>query len=149
MSWLVITVNDLNDYLVGAQTAALRQAALAPGQSDPFARVMQDRCNYIRNRISKRIRISATPLAVPPELKEHACMFVIESMQGRIPALSLTDDQVRRLNRCYRDPEIATTDEFPISDPDDPVEPPVQQGGHGTIVSKSERLASRQRLKGL
>lgn len=146
--WVVITVADLADYLVGAQVTALRQAALAPGQSDPFERIKADRCNYIRNRISKRISISATPLAVPPELKEHACMLVIESMQGRLD-IELSEDQRSRLRRLYRDLDIAATEDFPVSSPDDPIQPPVQKGGHGIVISTREPIATREHTKGL
>jgi hypothetical protein len=148
--WVVITVDDLADYLVGAQLAALRQAALAQGQTDPFTRIMQDRCNYIRNRISKRISISATPHAVPPELKTCACLLIIEAMSVRLSiAINLDEDQARMVRQAYRDLDIAATDEFPVSLPDDPIDPPVQQGGHGVIVKKPKRLASREQTKGL
>jgi hypothetical protein len=75
MQWVVITANDLNDYLVGVQVDALRQTALADGQDDPFTRVMQDRASYVRRRIegNPSNRISATPYAVPPELKTGTC----------------------------------------------------------------------------
>ncbi len=147
-AWLTIAVTDLNDYLVAAQMTALRSAALASGQTDPFARVMPDRCTYIRNRISNRISISATANAVPPELKTCACMLIIEAMQTRLP-LKLSDDQRRAIERAYKDLDIAGSDEFPISEPDDPMTPTVQRGTGIHIDGRGERQATRETLKGL
>jgi hypothetical protein len=143
-TWLVIADTDLNDYLVGAQMNAFRTAALARGQVNPFATIMQDRCSYVRNRISKRVQISATPYAIPPELKTCACMLIIEAMAGRLAvAITLTEDQVRMIRRAYLDLDIAGTDELPISLPDDPVAAEVQAGGAVRVVNKRDQLRGK------
>lgn len=147
-AWIVIAVTDLNDYLVAAQVAAMRTAALAVGQSDPFTNVMHDRANYVRNRISRRIQISETAFAVPPELKGQTCLLIIEAMQGRLK-LNLTEDQKTAISRAYRDLDIAATDDFPVSTPDDPVQPDVQAGGGMRVVSSRTRAASGSKLSGL
>lgn len=148
-AWIVITAADLNDYLVAAQASAVRTAALATGQSDPFANVMHDRCNYIRNRISKSVQISATAYAVPPELKTCACWLVIEALQTRLPPLRLTEDQKNLITRAYKDLDIAATDDLPVSIPDDPVSPSVNPGTSFQQVSKPTRVAIRAKLDGL
>jgi len=148
-AWVVLTAENLNDYLVAAQASALRTAALASGQADPFATVMHDRCNYIRNRISRRIQISATAYAVPPELKSQACLLVIESMQARIPMLKLSEDQKTLIKQAYRDLDLATTEEFPISTPDDPIDPTVQSGGAVKLVVTPSRKMTRTKMEGL
>jgi len=148
-AWIVIVVDDLNDYLVSVQASALRTAALASGQADPFANIMHDRCNYVRNRISKLISISLTPYAVPPELKTTACWLIIESMQTRIPQLKLSDDQKSLIARAYKDLDIAATKDLPISMPTDPETPAVQSGNGLTQVSKPTRKTSRTKLDGL
>ena len=148
-SWIVIAVDDLNDYLVGAQMSALRASALATGQADPFTNIMHDRANYVRNRISKRIQISLTPYAVPPELKTSACWLIIESMQTRIPSLKLSEDQKRLIDRAYKDLDIAATPELPITVPDDPVVPNVDPGGGAELVTKADRQRTRDKMSGL
>ena len=148
-AWVVITADHLNDYLVAAQMNALRTSALASGQADPFASVMQDRCNYIRNRISRRIQISATAYAVPPELKTQACLLIIESMQARLPVLKLSDDQKNLIKQAYSDLDMAATDDFPISVPDDPINPVVQSGNAVEIVVKPTRRMTRAKMEGL
>lgn len=148
-AWINIVVTDLNDYLVGAQVSALRTAALASGQSDPFENVMHDRTNYVRARISKRISISATAYSVPPELKTCACLLIIEAMQGRLN-LKLTDDQRSAIARAYKDLDIAATIDLPVSTPDDPVDPVVQAGGsNAVVVAKRERPLTGSRLSQL
>jgi len=149
-AWLNIVDTDLNDYLVGAQMNALRTSALATGQTNPFTRIMQDRCNYVRNRISSRIQISETEYAIPPELKTCACMLIIEAMSGRLAvAITLTEDQVRMIERAYKDLEIAGTDRFPISDPDDPVSPSVQTGGGISVQRKRTGTLNGSDMAGL
>lgn len=148
-AWPVIVVGDLNDYQVGAIMDALRTAALADGQADPFDNIMHDRCNYVRNRISKKIQISLTPYAVPPELKTCACWLIVEAMQTRLPGLSLSEDQKSQISRAYKDLDIAATEDLPISVPTDPVTPAVSTGVGFEQISKPTRKASRTKLDGL
>lgn len=148
-AWVVIAAADLNDYLVAAQVSALRTAALASGQADPFTNVMHDRANYVRNRISTRIQISETAYAVPPELKSCTCYLIIEAMQVRIPALKLTEDQRRLVDRAYKDLDLAGTDKLPVSEPDDPTDPDIQPGEGIEQVSAPTRVVTRSKLDGL
>jgi hypothetical protein len=127
-AWTTIAVEDLNDYLVAAQMTALRESALADGQADPFTNIMHARCNYVRNRIAGRVDLSATAYAVPPELKTQTCLLIIEAMQGRIPSLSLTEDQRRQIARAYDDLKIAGTTDFPISTATDAATPETEGG---------------------
>jgi len=147
-AWRVIVRNDLRDYLVAAQVTAFSTAALGSGQADPFTTVMQDRCNYIRNRISKRISLSATDYAVPPELKTTACALILEAMQTRLP-FEFTDAQKRQIDRAYRDLDIAGTEDLPISIPDDPMVAPVQSSGGFQKVRGGPGRFTRQTMRGL
>jgi hypothetical protein len=147
-AWVTITADDLRDYLVAAQVTALRTAALGSGQADPFTRTMQDRCNYVRNRISNRISISATAYAVPPELRTQTCMLIIEAMQPRL-LLPLSKDQTTAIARAYDDLKIAGTKELPISTPDDALTPEVQTAAGVEVASSITRKATRDTLAGL
>lgn len=149
-AWIVIADADLNDYLVAAQMNALRSAALARGQANPFTNVMQDRANYVRNRISRRITISETAYAIPPELKTTTCMLIIEAMAARLAvAITLTDDQVRMVKQAYRDLDLAGTDDLPISTPDDPITPAVQTAGGISVQRKRTGALTGGDLAGL
>jgi len=149
-AWLVIVADDLNDVLLAPQMSALRTAALATGQADPFTESMEKRANYVRSRIAGRVQLSATAYAVPPELKHQACLLIMEAMQGRIPALRLTDDQKTQIARAYKDLDIAGTTDLPISTADDATTPDVQQSSGGvTVVSKPTSTLRKDDFRGL
>jgi hypothetical protein len=149
-AWIVITKELLSASLNEIQLSALQSIALGEGQADPVVELMQDRCNYIRNRISSRVQLSATEYAVPPELKTDACMLIVEALTVRLSiGMELTEDQVRMINRAYSDLDIAGTDDFPISTPDDPVSAEVQTQGGIRVVSKRTRDATGSSMAGL
>lgn len=149
-SWTVIVPADLNRFLVGAQVAALRSAALAAGQTDPAPDTIRDKANYVRSRIGGRVRLSATALSVPPELIEHVCMLALETLSGRLPGLDLSDDQRRRIERVYRDLDIAGKESFPVSAADDP-EVFAADGSTGSMsfVRTGRNINSRRKMSGI
>jgi len=150
MPWQTITAADLDDYNVAAMMTALRTKGLRAGQSDPFASLMQDRCNYVRNRIADRILISATPYAVPPELVTDTIYLIIEAMSTRLSmALELTADQVRMIARAYADLDIAGTPKLRITAPDDPETPNVQAPGGISVTTTTNRKWTREQMNGL
>lgn len=148
-TWIVIRLEDLADYLLGPQLDALNSMALGSGQTEAFTAVMHDRAAYVINRISRRLTISATPYAIPPELKTQVCLLIIEAMQTRL-TLELTNDQKTVIARAYKDLDIAGTAEFPISDPADPVASaafPIS--GHAKIIRPAAGSLSRDSLRGM
>lgn len=148
--WVVITESHLDAYIVAAYADALRTAALGDGQIEPFDEIMRDRASYVRNRISGRVVLSATPYSVPPELKTCTVMLVTEAMSVRLSvALELSEDQRSMIRRAYRDLEIAGTEDLPISVPDDPLTPPVQSPGGVSVVNTSSRPATSKTMEGL
>lgn len=150
-AWITITSSDLNDYLVGAQVNALKTAALASGQTDPFPRVMADIVERARREIQAcpTNKLSATASTIPPELKSQACYLIIEAMQARLPGLKLTEEQrtlisdakdyLKRIAKC----------EIPITEPPDPLADQVQRQGDIELVTKPTRKATRDKLAGL
>lgn len=150
-AWIVITATDLADYSVGAKVDALRTAALASGQSDPFTAVMPSVVATCRNYIAGRAgtQLSATADSVPPEAKGHTCWLIIESLQARLPGLRLTDEEKRMIDRAWSWYRDVAKGVLPVSTPDDPIEAPVQSPGRITLVSSSPRLATRETLGGL
>jgi hypothetical protein len=151
-AWITIQLADLNDYLVGAQVAALNSTALASGQSDRFTKTMTDMVNRIRTKIEgcPRNHISATPLTVPPELKWVACYLIIEAMQAGVPGLKLTEDQRNQIRKANEQlTRIADCKEV-VSVPNDPLTPAdVQRGGATQLISRTRRVASRRETRDL
>jgi hypothetical protein len=149
-AWIVITKEKVKEYLLDPQLSALCAAALGDGQADPFSGIMQDRCNYVISRIAGRVRISATPYAVPPELVSCAALLIIETLQVRLaPGLAMKEDQVRLIRQAYDDLKLAGTPDLSISVPDDPVDADVQQGGGGAVVTTPTKTLNRDALNGL
>jgi hypothetical protein len=149
--WIVMTEEDLNDFLVGAQVNALRTAALATGQSDPFENIMPAIAQRIRLKIASctRNRLSATPDSIPPELKWIAAYLIIEAMQGRIPSLRLSDDQKSQVSEARKQLDRIADCKDVVSEPVDPEESVAQQSGGISLVSSTERAATRTKMNGL
>ena len=147
-AWVSIQASDLDDYQASALVDALRNAALGSDQADPFAALAADRITYIRNRISGRVRTSATPNTVPPELKTCACWLILEAMLGRL-GMNPEDIQGKQITRAYRDLEIAGTVDLPISAADDAAQEDVQAGGAMSIVTIPHKQPNRQSMDGL
>jgi len=150
-AWIVITESNLQQYVVDAQLQALITSALGSGQLEPLQATIRDRSNYVRTRISGRVLVSATPLAVPPELVTDAALIIVQSLVVRLSlGITLTDDQKDMIKLAYKDLDIAGTQELPIALPDDPVTPIVMQTGAGlTIVKKPHRVESRKDYSGI
>jgi hypothetical protein len=152
MPWLTITLADLNDYLVGAQVAALNSSALASGQSARFTNIMTDMVNRIRVKIEScpRNHISATPLTVPPELKWATCYLIIEALQSAIPALQLTEDQRNQIAKANTQLDRIANCTDAVTRPDDPLIPAdVQRGGQAQLLTHSRPMLSRGETKRL
>jgi len=89
-AWLSISLADLNDYLVGAQVTALNSTRWRRARRTVLRRIMTDMVNRIAPRSrAPRNYISATPLAVPPELKWVACYLIIEGDAGGVPRFEI------------------------------------------------------------
>lgn len=98
--WITITVEDLYDYLAAEQVAALQSEALGSGQSDPLPTLIADVTEYIRAEIrgNSGNDVDSAEGAIPPELRSAAIALIVEAAQARLPALELSDDQVRLAN---------------------------------------------------
>ncbi len=120
-AWIVLTTTDLNDYVVAAQAAALRTAALAVGQTDPFPRVMADIASRIRQKIrSGGYKVSVMANALPPELKWVGAYLVLEALQTRLPGLALNEDQKTQIERAVALLDRIADGKDEPSTPDDP-----------------------------
>lgn len=152
VAWTTVVLADLNNYLVGAQVNAVNTAALAAGQADRFTEVQLSVVNRIRNKIEScaNNRLSATLLTVPPSLKQGACLLIIQALQTSIPALKLSEDQVRLIETFESDLTAIAKCDLKVEEPTDPLDPPqVQSGGAIELASSTPRRATRDTLSGL
>jgi hypothetical protein len=153
-TWITITADDLNDYQAGKLINAARTKALGAGQTDPFPRVMADVVANIRAdvRANKSNRVSLTVNSVPPDLRKQTILLIIETMQSRLPGISL-DDDIKTLIKDAKDrlkAIRAQINPIPIAIPDDP-EPidDVQRGGMTETVQDGNSGNSREELNRL
>ena len=151
-TWIQLKPDDLNDYLVAAQLKALRTKALDSEQGDPLLDVIADVSARIRAEIrgNPSNRVSATPDAIPPELKSVAAALIIEAAQARIPGLKFTIDQIRAADNARDYLRRLSRAEVPISAPDDPEDPDtMQRSNHIEVLHfRTDKLKSK-RLRGL
>ena len=151
-AWIIIAVADLDDYLVAAQMAALRNAALGGAQTDPFSRVMPDIIGRMRMKIAscEHNQLSATPNSIPPELKWAACYLIIEAMQTRLPGLKITEEQRTQIEDAKRQLDRIADCKDEVTAPNDPLDPSgIQRGGNIELVTKTPRTATNDSLNGL
>ena len=157
VTWVVITVNDLYPFLVAPQLNALRTAALATGQNDPFTDLLPIQAGRVRDYIvsNPRNRLSATANSVPPGTCVWClCWLMIEALQVRIPSLKLTEDQKKEISNAKNELEkirrAVANNQLLIPQPDDPIDnPPQAFGPNAYVVSSETRLATRETLVGL
>jgi hypothetical protein len=140
-NWITITSDDLNDRTVAELFDALRQEALAAGQTDPMPRIIDDVTNQIRNAIafSGRYQLDAVTSALPKALKEIAVKKITREMKGRL-AQPLSETETADA-KIYEDRLKALIDyRWPIDNADTPLAPaPTQE------VSSSPAITPRTR----
>ena len=151
MSWITITLSDLNDARVAELIDALRKEELGAGQTDPMSRRIQTVVDEIRRCIGN---CTSTPLdadttKIPPGLKDLAVEKIVRGLKGRL-LLSLTDDEKDAEKLYQRRLEQLTRCEWPVDKPDTPItENPVQSKSGVEQASGDCRKASASKLSGL
>lgn len=152
-NWIVLALEDLNDYLVGAQMDALTSAALASGQTNPFGRVMPDVAARIRAEVRgcKSNRVSNLADSIPPDLKWVAAYLVIEAMNTRLSlAVPLTEDQKTLISDAKKYLTRVSQCAVPIAQPSDPESvSDVQSGGMVETAQEGNSGNSREELSRL
>lgn len=143
--WINITVEDLYTYLAAPQVEALRRCAVSKAQPDPVIDAIQNVVLSIRAYIlsNKRNVLSASPYAIPPELKSDACILALEVAQLRIPGFRLTSDQVRLVEEARAKMQQIVSGELVISLPDDQTPEKTIQ-----VVTARRRLMTGKTLEG-
>jgi hypothetical protein len=152
-TWIVIARSDLDDYLLGAGVEALSTAALSPGQTDPFLRVMPDVATRIRAEVRgcRSNKVSNLANSIPPDLKTSACALIVEQMATRLAmGLPLNDDMKKAADKADKYLVRISRCEVPITQPTDPqTTSDVQTGGLIETVQEGNTGNSREELNRL
>jgi hypothetical protein len=86
MSWITLTVSDLEDARAAELVAALRDEALGDGQSDPFPRLAQMVVDEVRRCIAfcASTPLDADAATIPAGLKELVVAKLGRVMKARL-----------------------------------------------------------------
>ena len=139
-NWTTISVADLNDTKVAAMVDALRSSALADGQSDPSARIIQEVVSRIRAEIKGcyKNKLDIDTAKIPNSLKDLACRMIIRLLKNRLE-LALTEDERSDKRSDERFLERISRCEVPISTPDQPTDSGEVQPPPTPVILKRNR----------
>lgn len=149
MPWITLTEEDLLKTKMAPLMAALRTAALGPGQDDPVTAAVADVIARIRNKVATCAtnKVDADTAAIPASLKSLACRLVIVEAKSRLE-IELTEDErtqwridegeLTRVARC----------ELVVDQAETPTAPPVQQVQPGPTISARPPKFKRWQQRG-
>lgn len=140
-TWIPITSDTIDTYLLPAQLSALRQ------NSDPLNEIIADTIARVRSEIHSNPNNPSCPdpSLIPHSLKTATCHLIIEALQSRIPSLKLSDDQVRNANNARTFLKRIATAEIAIDTPNASTE----SASKISLASKRPRQFSFKTLIGL
>lgn len=152
-TWIVMDVDDVADFLNAPQLSAFQSKVLKAGQADPVASVIHDVLDGVRLSIaSGGYILSATPHAIPPELRVEVGMLIVAAIWPRLAiALTLTKDQSDAIARASAKLIRIEAGKLQVSTPSDPATTPEAQGGSAIQVAtyRAEPKASPEQMDGL
>lgn len=150
-NWISITIETLNEASVAALIEACDSAALGDGQPNRAAGIIQGVVNEVRDSIAacKKNSVDSDLTTIPKGLRDLAVDLITARLKKAIKQ-PLTDDEARDV-KWRRDQlaDIQICKGPSIDQPDNAVQPEVQSGGRMETVTKSERVATREKLDGL
>lgn len=144
-NWFTPSSADLNDHKVAQLVDALRQEALAVGQTDPMPRIITEVTNALRGAIafSGRYTLDADATKIPNGLKEEAVKKIVRVMKGRLE-MPLSEDEKRDDEIYEARLKALVKGEWPVDEPDTPLSPvPVQSASASPRIKAKSREFSR------
>ncbi|MDR0340387.1 MAG: hypothetical protein LBH53_02385 [Puniceicoccales bacterium] len=120
--WKKLRVKDLEDHMVPDQLKNLLEAAAGRDGTDPLPKLLESVLAQVRAaiRTGRTAPLSADGEKVPEELWSDGCALLLEKLQGRLPALRLTADQVRAAETARLRLRRVERGELQVSCPTDP-----------------------------
>lgn len=150
MSWTAITIDTLKEAKVAALIDACDSAALAVGQANRAAGLIQGVVNEIRNSVGtcNRNQVDADLTTIPSSLRDLAVDLIIARLKNAIeqPLTQDERDNVSERRRQLRD--VAACD-LVVDQPDNAVAAPVQNHSGSKVVHQHDRPLTGDKLTGL
>lgn len=150
MSWIAITLADLDTGAPARLVEALRTRALAVSQDDPAPQMILDVIAEVRRKIASNRRNSWNydPATVPASLRRLTIDLVIFELKGRL-AIALSEDERARQKRHERTLDRIADGTDAIDSPDTEAAPATQSASGTPTISTDGAAARRQRREGL
>lgn len=149
-NWIPITIADLQDAKLAPLVKAMREKALAPGQTDPTPRLIQRVIDRIRRKVASNPsnQLDADPTRIPKGLQTMAVDLIYAEMKGRLEE-ELTRDEQRAIERHVDDLNRIAEGKDVVEQPDDAIDAPVQEIANSPSISEGRREARQRRGSGL
>jgi hypothetical protein len=135
MSWIAITIDELYEAKVAALIDAASTAAKKAGQPDRVPGIIQGVVDDIRRKVAScpNNQVDSDLTKIPKGLRDMAVDIIIARLKGAIEEL-LTEDEIRQLDRHWRNLDRIAECKDVVDQPDDPIEPDVQGGPAVTLI---------------
>lgn len=139
MAWIAITVDTLNEAKIAALIEACSTAALAAGQPDRAAGIIQGVVNEIRNAVAtcRTNQVDEDVTKIPESQRDLAVDLIIARLKNAIEQ-PLTEDERQSITRRDRQLRDIAACDLVVDQPDDPVDPEVQGPGGGAWGSNTK-----------
>lgn len=136
VSWITISVAQLDTAKAAALVDALQTAALAVGQADPLPEIITSVTARIRMEIAAggKTVLDADATKLPPSLKGLALRMVLREGQSRLNAagaMPLSDDERKEWDQDVRFLERIAKGEITVEQSDNPESSPSVQAKTG------------------
>lgn len=154
VSWITLTVAQLDTAKAAALVDALQSAALGVGQADPLPEIITSVTARIRMEIAAggRTVLDADASKLPPSLKSLGLRMVLREGQSRLNAagaLPLADDEKEEWRQDVRFLERIAKGEITVEASDNPEATPVVQAAVASpMISARERTYTRDNQDG-
>lgn len=149
--WITLTVSDIEARIPANALAALRERFNLEG-TDPLTVLIADTVARVRQSIATCYDyvLDSTAGTIPPELRDDAAWIVVCGIMLRVPdVMPTTEDHRARLKLAEDRLAKVAACELAVSTPETAGESTAQSTGGVSVVSRRDRIVTREKLAGL
>lgn len=143
--WISITIDNLNNAKVAALVDSLRTAALADGETERSAEIIQKVVDRVRRKIAscRQNRLDADVTTIPQGLKDDVIKLILADLKNALEE-EQTPFETNELARIDRDLNRIASCQDVVEQPDNPIDAPVQSTAGtpsvGDVVRQPRRI---------
>jgi hypothetical protein len=130
MSWLALTLDTLYEAKVAALVDACDSAALAEGQANRAAGIIQGVVSEIRNAVAtcKNNRVDSDTTKIPNSQRDLAVDLIVARLKNTLE-MPLTEDERTNVSERRRQLRDIAECKLVVDEPDVPIQPTIEGGG--------------------